>query len=156
MLKKRFRTHDFAIAKCNLACQMLIWQVVDISDRSRENLIPFRKETRARSPRKRHTIFFHWSVAIVLFVALLGKRRYFSIDHSVDSATNASLILQDPWAIEGGLILGRIPFRKSFDSKANQGKYRDKRRGRKEGECLIFEQQCLIFTHAIPIRIETW
>lgn len=65
----------------------------------------------------------------------------------VDSTTNACLILlRDPWAIKGGLIL-EDSFPECFLS-ANCG---DKR-GRGEGKCSIFEERCLIFTRAIHIE----
>lgn len=66
----------------------------------------------------------------------------------VDSTTNACLILlRDPWAIKGGLIL-----EDSFPECSLLANCGDKR-GRGEGK-LIFEERCLIFTRAI--HIETW
>lgn len=67
----------------------------------------------------------------------------------VDSTTNACLILlRDPWAIKGGLIL-----EDSFPECSLSANCGDKR-GRGEGKCSIFEERCLIFTRAI--HIETW
>lgn len=66
----------------------------------------------------------------------------------IDSTTNACLILlRDPWAIKGGLIL-----EDSFPECSLLANCGDKR-GRGEGK-LIFEERCLIFTRAI--HIETW
>lgn len=64
----------------------------------------------------------------------------------VDSTTNACLILlRDPWAIKGGLIL-----EDSFPDCSLLANCGDKR-GRGEGK-LIFEERCLIFTRAIHIE----
>lgn len=65
----------------------------------------------------------------------------------VDSTTNACLILlRDPWAIKGGLIL-----EDSFPECSLSANCGDKR-GRGEGKCSIFEERCLIFTRAIHIE----